>query len=204
MSSRTPKNYGQVRQRNLKQGKTRKNMRRKTDRQMTMRRVPNKKHARHLQQSSILGQKQLLKMRQEGYRQKVTPVLGTAKELLKKAKRQMAQGKYGEASMNISLAVLIISSYNPMLPDSGLDRGRMGERRSGIHAVEDGDTLLTYNDPILFAKSNVTFNRGEKREMSRQERRMSNRQNNTRRTRKKIPKKPQQVRRGGRRTKKRR
>ena len=203
MSSRTPKNYGQVRQRNLKQGKTRKNMRRKTDRQMTMRRVPNKKHARHLQQSTQLARKQLLKMRQEGSRQKVTPVLGTAKELLEKAKRQMAQGKYGKASMNISLAVLIISSYNPMLPDSGLDRGRMGERRSGIHAVEDGDTLLTYNDPILFAKSNVTFNRGEKREMSRQERRMSNRQNNTRKTRK-MPKKPPKVRRGGRRTKKRR
>lgn len=203
-SRRTPRNNGQVRQRNLKQGKTRKNMRRKTDRQMSIQRTPNKKHARHLQQSSILGQKQLLKMRQEGARQKVTPVLGTAKELLEKATRQMSEGKYKEASLNISLAVLIISSYNPMLPDSGLDRGRMSERRAGIHAVEDGDTLLTYNDPLLFAKSNVTFNRREKREMSRQAKRMSNRQNNTRKTRKMIPKKPPQARRGGRRTKKRR
>lgn len=204
MSSRTPKNYGQVRQRNLKQGKTRKNRRRKLDRQMSMRRVPNKKHARHLQQSTQLAGKQLLKMKQEGVRQKVTPVLGTAKELLEKARRQMSQGKYKEASVNISLAVLIISSYNPMLPDSGLDRGRMSERRAGIHAVEDGDTLLTYNDPLLFGKSDVTFNRREKREMSRQAIRMAHRQNNTRRTRKKTPKKPPQFRRGGRKTKKRR
>ena len=91
-----------------------------------------------------------------------------------------------------------------MLPDSGLDRGRMSERRAGIHAVEDGDTLLTYNDPLLFGKSDVTFNRREKREMSRQAGRMSNRQNNTRRTHKKMSKKPPQVRGGGRRTKKRR
>ena len=169
MSSRrrTPRNDGQVRQRKLIRGKTRKNRRRKTDRQMSMRIVPNEKHRQHLQQSNQLAMKRLLKMKQEGVRQKVTPVLGTAKELLEKARQQMAQGKYSEASVNISLAVLIISSYNPMLPDSGLDRGRMSERRAGIHAVEDGDTLLTYNDPLLFGKSDVTFNRREKREMSR-------------------------------------
>ena len=169
MSSRrrTPRNYGQVRQRKLIRGKTRKNRRRKTDRQMSMRIVPNEKHRQHLQQSNQLAMKRLLKMKQEGVRQKVTPVLGTAKELLEKARQQMSQGKYKEASVNISLAVLIISSYNPMLPDSGLDRGRMSERRAGIHAVEDGDTLLTYNDPLLFGKSDVTFNRREKREMSR-------------------------------------
>ena len=169
MSSRrrTPRNDGQIRQRKLIRGKTRKNRRRKTDRQMSMRIVPNEKHRQHLQQSNQLAMKRLLKMKQEGVRQKVTPVLGTAKELLEKARQQMAQGKYSEASVNISLAVLIISSYNPMLPDSGLDRGRMSERRAGIHAVEDGDTLLTYNDPLLFGKSDVTFNRREKREMSR-------------------------------------
>tara|TARA_B100000989_G_scaffold277464_1_gene238439 strand:- start:498 stop:1118 length:621 start_codon:yes stop_codon:yes gene_type:complete len=206
MSSRrrTPRNYGQVRQRNLKQGKTRKNRRRKLDRQMSIQIQPNEKHRRQLQQSNQLAKKQLLKMKQDGVRQKVTPVLGTATQLLEKAKQQMAQGKYKEASVNISLAVLIISSYNPMLPDSGLDRGRMSERRAGIHAVEDGDTLLTYNDPLLFGKSDVTFNRREKREMSRQSGRMSIRQNNTRRTRKKTLKKPPQVRGGGRRTKKRR
>ena len=166
-SRRTPRNYGQVRQRNLKRGKTRKNMRRKSDRQLLIQRRPNEKHRQHLQQSNQLAMKRLLKMKQEGVRQKVTPVLGTAKQLLEKAKQQMAQGKYSEASVNISLAVLIISSYNPMLPDSGLDKGRMGERRAGIHAVEDGDTLLTYNDPLLFGKSDVTFNRREKREMAR-------------------------------------
>ena len=103
-SRRTPRNYGQVRQRNLIRGKTRKNMRRKTDRQMLIQRPPNEKHRRHLQQSNQLAMKRLLKMKQEGVRQKVTPVLGTAKQLLEKAKQQMAQGKYSEASVNISLA----------------------------------------------------------------------------------------------------
>ena len=173
-NNKTPRNYGQVRQRNLKRGKTRKNMRRKSDRQLLIQgppdenhRRPNEKHRQHLQQSNQLAMKRLLKMKQEGVRQKVTPVLGTAKELLEKARQQIKKRKYKEASVNISLAVLIISSYNPMLPDSGLDRGRMGERRAGIHAVEDGDTLLTYNDPLLFGKSDVTFNRREKREMAR-------------------------------------
>ena len=173
-SRRTPRNYGQVRQRNLIRGKTRKNMRRKTDRELLTHtpldknyRQPNEKHRLHLQQSNQLAMKRLLKMKHEGVRQKVTPVLGTAKELLEKARKQMKERKYKEASVNISLAVLIISSYNPMLPDSGLDKGRMGERRAGIHAVEDGDTLLTYNDPLLFGKSDVTFNRREKREMTR-------------------------------------
>lgn len=173
-SRRTPQNYGQVRQRNLIRGKTRKNRRRKKDKELLTHtpldknyRQPNEKHRLHLQQSNQLAMKRLLKMKQEGVRQKVTPVLGTAKELLEKARKQMKERKYKEASVNISLAVLIISSYNPMLPDSGLDRGRMTERRAGIHAVEDGDTLLTYNDPLLFGKSDVTFNRREKREMSR-------------------------------------
>lgn len=207
MSSRkTPRNYGQVRQRNIKQGKTRKNIRRKTDRQMQIQRTPNEKYRQQLQYSNQLAEKQLLKMKEEGVRQKVTPILGTAKEILEKARRQMAKGKYKEASMNISLAVLIISSYNPMLPDSGLDRGRMGERRGGIHAVEDGDTLLTYNDPMLFPKSNVTFNRREKREMARRDRRMANREKKNTRTRKKILKKPLNAKPsvGGRKTRKRR
>ena len=93
------------------------------------------------------------------------PTFNNAMNLLTLGNKAYKRGDYGKAMLYNTMATAYFASFNPSAPVS-IERGRLGEPRSGIHAVADPDTMVKYGTlPPINELSKLT--RKEKRRTSR-------------------------------------
>ena len=66
-----------------------------------------------------------------------------AMKLLTLGKKAYKKGDYKKAMLYNTMASAYFLSFNPSAPVS-IERGRLGEPRTGLHAVADPDTMVKY------------------------------------------------------------
>ena len=83
-----------------------------------------------------LAEKEFHNMIEEQKIQKITPTIGLANELIFKAKNLYRKKKFSEAMRNITMAIVIIFSYNPAAPGDVFNKGKMGAQSQSGTVLE--------------------------------------------------------------------
>lgn len=96
---------------------------------------------------------------------KKLPVVGTAKEFVQKAMKNMNKGNHKKASLQLISALTILASYNPMA-EQKFDMGSISNLRTGPLGVPTANTMIKYHDPTLNMHQNNTLSKKELRFLS--------------------------------------
>lgn len=139
---------------------------------------PNKQHLKDTKKDIELSKKLFQNMIIEQSRTK-GPTYDNAMKLLTLGNTALKKGDYGKAILYNTMASAYFLSFNPSAPPV-IERGRLGEPRTGLHAVVDPDTMVKYGTmpPIVKLR---TLNRREKRRTARKGRGHRRRKRRTKR-----------------------
>ena len=141
MARRTFKHQGHKSRTVLKNNrKTRRS--RKHQNTLKSKRKPNKQHLKNLRKDALLSKKLFNNMIIEHSRTK-GPTYNNAMKLLTLGKKAYKKGDYKKAMLYNTMASAYFLSFNPSAPPV-IERGRLGEPRTGLHAVVDPDTMVKY------------------------------------------------------------
>ena len=116
---------------------------------------------KYLKRQNNLGNLKM-SMVSEGHEIK-TPAMGHVNQLWSRSKHNLTKGNYSKAAMFKLGALTVLASLVSPYSVGQLDKGRVGDERTGIHTFEDPNTLLKWHDPKLDIKKGKRMKREEKR-----------------------------------------
>ena len=93
------------------------------------------------------------------------PVIGDVNKLWSKSKHSLLKGNYSKATMFKLGALTILASLVSPYSVGQFDKGRVGDERTGIHALEDPNTFLKWHNKELNIKGRSTMSRKQRRNM---------------------------------------
>jgi len=105
---------------------------------------------KYLKRQDKLGNLKM-SMISEGHEIKA-PSMGHVNQLWSRSKRNLTKGNYSKAAMFKLGALTVLASLVSPYSVGQLDKSRVGEERTGIHSLEDPNTLLKWHGPKLDIK----------------------------------------------------
>ena len=125
-----------------------------------------RKSLRHLKREKTFGKKITERMRRKALKQP-SPSLKHISRLITKAKNAARKGKSAKTATYMLTAAALMGAYTPYAVGV-MDKGALGERRSGLHSVEDPTTMVKWHSKTIQAKpTGVPFTRSERRRYQR-------------------------------------
>jgi len=128
---------------------------------------PSKQQIKNQERDLLLSKKLLKNFVIESSRTK-GPAFSNAKKLLELRNKSIRKGEFGKAVLYDTMATAYFFTYNPMAP-TAVERGRLGEARTGIHGPSDPDTMVKWGT-LPPVKETERLTRTERRRVNRRTR----------------------------------